>query len=116
MRKMPTGEPFLKAIRPLPRTLFPLVMAPFFPIAAGLEAEAFAKAGNGGTSGRSATGEKSLAPPPHDCTVDEKSGQVLAGDLRNPIEFAAYWAFSATSAKGTGRQRGSPGIRPDKVP
>jgi len=95
---MPTGGPFLKAIRPLPRTLFPLVMAPFFPIAAGLETEAFARAGSGGTSGRSATGttrsyQKSPAPPPHDCTVDEKSGQVLAGDPRNPIEFAAYWTF-----------------------
>jgi hypothetical protein len=57
----------LKAIRPLPRTLFPLVPALFFIIAAGLETEACARAGSGRTSGRGATGttrsyRKSPAP------------------------------------------------------
>jgi predicted lipid-binding transport protein (Tim44 family) len=36
----------------------------------------------------------------HDCTVDEKSGQVLAGDSREPISFSEYWTFSRTIGEG----------------
>jgi predicted lipid-binding transport protein (Tim44 family) len=56
MGKISTEEIFLKPIHPLPRPLFPLLLALFFLIAVGLETEAFARAGGGKTSGRSATG------------------------------------------------------------
>jgi predicted lipid-binding transport protein (Tim44 family) len=31
---------------------------------------------------------------PGDFTLDEKSGQVLAGDPQSPIEFTESWTFS----------------------